>query len=544
MQLITILISARRFHKMIGDPCDGFCTTVSSNKLVCTIPKGILSDGTSSLYFDISVNGKDYINNFAILETFIPVTVLSMTSPLLSTTGGDPIDIYVINLPDSSSVIDCIFSYISMPSHHTLKEVTVASSRGQNHAVCVSPTLPHITEGFLDLHLEQNSHMIHGPVRLTVHTAPRVFEIQPSIVITGVTSSVFLSFSLPNRLSLMCIVDGKSSPIRMLSSRYGFCFVQLMRSGTFELFTSHRDAKSPSFPLTSIDGPTDIVLNSTAIISSASSYIRASSASCMIPKGSFCSSDNSDSRVIYGNSCSVTCVIEPTANLLQPALSQEIVKSINFRICLATLCDPPLLSRTIDVLSPAVIAAITPFSGTSLGGTTVTLIGRGFVNDGTIKVVFGDRMNGNNSVGVLSLSDTRAVCISPRGLPSSVKISMYRRGVAISTSMSTFEYVPLLTNIQANVSAVLSIGGTVVSLSMPRSSSALKPISKEIFLIYTLPYASQMLQFILLAYIFSSSIQYHEYQVVDLVLSWSLDIYLTVQLSRVLRQRWMQDLIL
>ena len=486
MQLITIFLSARRFHKMVGDTCDGFCTTISSYKLVCTIPIGMISDGTSSLYFDISVNGKDYINNFAILETFVPATVLSMTLPLLSTAGGDPIDIYMINLPDSSSVINCVFSYVTNPSRRTLEEVTVASALGHNHAVCVSPPLPHITEGTLDLNLEQNSHMIYGPVRLTVHTAPRVIEIQPSIVITGATSSVFLSFSLPNRLGLMCIVDGNSSPIQMLSSRYGFCFVNLMHSGTFELFISHRDVKSPSLPLTSIDGPTDIVLNTTAIISSTPSYIRASSASCMIPEGSFCLSDNSNLRVIYGNNCSVTCLIEPTANLLQPALSQEVVKSINFRICLATLCDPPLLSRTIDVLSPAVITAIMPYSGTTLGGTTVTLLGWGFGNDGITKVVFGDRMDGNDSVGVLSLSGTRAVCISPPGMPSNVTISMYRRGVLISTSVSTFEYVPLLTNIRANVSAVLSIGGTVVSLSMPRSNSALKPISKQIFLVYKL----------------------------------------------------------
>jgi IPT/TIG domain len=285
-------------------------------------------------------------------------------------------------------------------------------------------------------------------------------------------------------LNLNCYVDATSSPIRMLNSTYGFCTVQPMSTGIFGISTSNADSLTTLFFLTVVDRPTDLRLNVTAILSSVSTYVRASSASCSIPLGIFCASSDADVKVIYADKCTFICLISPGAQSspypFQSALSslsRVLVKTISIRLCLSSSCDYPLMSSSINVLPPSVIAAIMPYTGSSLGGTTVSLLGLGFVNDGNTRIVFGDNRNINNTVTAITISSTRIVCISPPGM-SNVRISVYRGDVIVSTSSSMFEYVALLSNVRTNTSTVLSTGGTAVALMVPKMSGLVNPIGK------------------------------------------------------------------
>ena len=487
-----------RFRVAAGNVYDGSCRVKSSTEIICTVPKDVQPGKSSTLHFDISVNNIDYFNDFTVLRMFQPATVLGVKPSVFSTTGNDPIEIYAINLLDSGYVLTCQFTYVTTQFSPVMSQTTVAASSGSNHVTCLTPTLPLNVRGAVDLSIIQSGFTLYGPVSLSVQVTPTLTLLTPTTVITGYSTSVYILFNQPNKLNLDGIINNIATPIRMLNSTYGFFTVQLMQSGVFPVTVSHYGSNSLPLYLTAIDSIKDLIINTTAIISSVFSYVRISSLSCKIPIGAFCQSNGADTRVMSSNNCEIICVIMPTvvssagtasgfsrslATLsILGTMSGSAVNSIYFRVCLSLSCDPSLLSSTINILSPSVIAAVLPFSGTTLGGTVVTLIGYNFINDNTLRAVFGDVLTGNNSVVVTYVSNTRLMVTSPPGLPSRQTITLLRQGVIVSRSITQFEYISLLSNIKANTTTVLSIGGTGVTFTTPPLVGYLKPIGEGIIL--------------------------------------------------------------
>ena len=382
------------------------------------------------------------------LQIYPPSTVLAVKPSILSETGGDLIEVFAINQMNSGFPLYCVFSF---------KEETIhvgVSSRG-DRTFCLTPPLPLLLNGIIKLSIHQNNQSIYGPMQLQVEVDPVVTYVTPHSVITGVTSSIFLTFSHPNMQPLTCLLESaiSASVVKMVNSTYGFCTVQPALSGIFELILSHRGNQRTAALIHSVDRPTDLVVNTTAVLSSVLTYVQVSSKSCAIPEGTFFSSRSTVVRTLTSTSSWTGCDI---TMFLVPAQSAS---SLTVDLCASPTCTSSLMSVTLDVLRRSVVAAVAPYAGSVLGGTRVSLLGSGFVNDATAVCVFGETMYGKivrNTVAAVTISRTRVLCIAPPGSPGVVSIGLYRRGISVSTTLANFEYVPLISRLTGTIFVLYS----------------------------------------------------------------------------------------
>jgi hypothetical protein len=209
--------------------------------------------------------------------------------------------------------------------------------------------------------------------------------------------------------------------------------------------------RSQSIPLLIIDKPHDLMMNVTAMGSSQKTSVMISALSCGLPEGIYCRSKGTNIQLISADNCTIICSLTPLGS-----------KSIVLDVCFSTPCATPLYTSLIEVYPPVVILAYTPYSGSVLGGTNVTIIGNGFINDGLNLCVFirnHDNKNGfhpmgkypvniineNNayySVAAIPISSTRVLCISPASTPGNYTIHIYRNGVDTSITKAVYEYLP------------------------------------------------------------------------------------------------------
>ena len=113
--------------------------------------------------------------------------------------------------------------------------------------------------------------------------------------------------------------------------------------------------------------------------------------------------------------------------------------------------------------TPPVLTSIAPTSGTSIGGTTVTLTGSGFqdTSPGINVVTFG----GLPATGVVVLSDVSLTCVTPSGAAGgTVDVTVTNdNGSATLTSAYTYHPLPTLTAVSPPTGS--SLGGTSATLT-------------------------------------------------------------------------------
>ena len=109
------------------------------------------------------------------------------------------------------------------------------------------------------------------------------------------------------------------------------------------------------------------------------------------------------------------------------------------------------------------LSSVSPTSGTSLGGTSVTLTGTGFSNNspGTNTVTF----DGNAATSVVVVSDTSITCDTPAGTAGSTVdvVVSNTNGTATLSSSYTYHPVPTLTSVSPTSGT--SLGGTSITLT-------------------------------------------------------------------------------
>ncbi|WP_375502411.1 beta strand repeat-containing protein [uncultured Jatrophihabitans sp.] len=122
---------------------------------------------------------------------------------------------------------------------------------------------------------------------------------------------------------------------------------------------------------------------------------------------------------------------------------------------------------TFTPRTPA-ISSVTPATGTSLGGTKVTVTGSGFSN--TTEVDFGTAAG----TGVNVLSDTKLTVVSPQHAGGAVSIAVVTTtGTSASGSTDTFTYVvPAPTVLSVNPASGPTTGGTTVTITGTAFSAA------------------------------------------------------------------------
>ncbi len=112
---------------------------------------------------------------------------------------------------------------------------------------------------------------------------------------------------------------------------------------------------------------------------------------------------------------------------------------------------------------PPGLASLAPASGTSLGGTTVSLTGTGFLDNaaGTNAVTFG----GVAATEVVVQSDSSITCEAPAGTPGTSVDVVVTNGNGAGTLSLGYAYHPLPTVTAASPAAGTSLGGTAVTIT-------------------------------------------------------------------------------
>ena len=112
---------------------------------------------------------------------------------------------------------------------------------------------------------------------------------------------------------------------------------------------------------------------------------------------------------------------------------------------LITACSNPLGNRsiqsidyhpgfTVSTSSPKILS-LSPTSGTTLGGTLLTLEGSEFVKGATISI------GGSLCLNVTFISATKMTCVTPGHVPGAVSVVVKNIDLGTFTSTSTFNYL-------------------------------------------------------------------------------------------------------
>jgi hypothetical protein len=439
-----------RFRKPSGDSIENTCiNSMNETEFTCSI---VGPAEEEQLYLDISINNEDFINNFAAIRLIEPIKVLSTTPLYFYSQGGNEIELTVSGLK-SGFVLSCQF-HIENKKDIIIVPVT---AKGSNKIICTVPPLP--VGPAVHFILNQNGQSLLGPLSLHIQVDPHVSHVNPLNIIAGVMTPLYLTFSdKVSEVVSKCYIDGTGYEFRRTNDTYGVCYVYPVKAGNFSLLFSQsinvNNKDDIAININVQDPPNDLVLNGTNVIDFGPSAISITSPSCSIPTSNelYCTSPMMIIHTESVSNCEVVCVILPSQN----------AAVFHLELCSSEFCDVPLISRPIGIVKSVPIVAISPASGTALGGTSVVINGRGFRNDHSLTCLFGDIP----ATSTTWLSSTKVACISPSvSMPQVVPVKLYLRGLNISTSYVTFEYLQLLENFAVNTNKIISIGGTRIFTS-------------------------------------------------------------------------------
>jgi uncharacterized protein YhjY with autotransporter beta-barrel domain len=117
-------------------------------------------------------------------------------------------------------------------------------------------------------------------------------------------------------------------------------------------------------------------------------------------------------------------------------------------------------SMVINAQPPPTITGVSPASGPTAGGTSVTITGTGFT--GVTALKFG----ANNGVGVTVVNSTTMTATSPAGSAGTVNVTVTATGGTSATGAANqFTYIPAPTVTSISPTAGPSAGGTTVTIT-------------------------------------------------------------------------------
>lgn len=114
----------------------------------------------------------------------------------------------------------------------------------------------------------------------------------------------------------------------------------------------------------------------------------------------------------------------------------------------------------VEVQEPASVTSITdvsPASGSTAGGTPVTITGTGFLAGDGI------RFGANDATSVVIVNSTTITCVTPAGSAGAVDVHLRRGGSNIATDAGAFTYVdPALTSFEVTEESGAALGNFTV----------------------------------------------------------------------------------
>lgn len=121
------------------------------------------------------------------------------------------------------------------------------------------------------------------------------------------------------------------------------------------------------------------------------------------------------------------------------------------------------MKGTVVVSPPPTVATVSPSSGLSAGGTSVTVTGTGFETVGTTTVTFG----GSAATGVSVVNSTTITCTTPVHAPGMVDVTVINPDLGTGTLPAGYDYLPSPAPVVTGVTPPSgpSAGGTAVTIS-------------------------------------------------------------------------------
>jgi hypothetical protein len=151
------------------------------------------NEGTD-IYFDLSMNNKDFYLNFVIFQSYVSPTIVAIDPKVLSTLGG------IIKIFTTKSKVThplyCKFSYYSHYNSNN-SNYNIDNNKNRNeeiikislmnwsdgHATCITPTYRLVDTNVVSLDIIQKNRTLYGPELLYVE------EVN---ILTIVCDSIFL----------------------------------------------------------------------------------------------------------------------------------------------------------------------------------------------------------------------------------------------------------------------------------------------------------------------------------------------------------------
>jgi hypothetical protein len=124
------------------------------------------------------------------------------------------------------------------------------------------------------------------------------------------------------------------------------------------------------------------------------------------------------------------------------------------------------LAKGFTYVVPPSISAVSPTSGSSLGGTAVTITGTGFVSGATVTFGAGRQGGDGNAAAtnVVVVSSTQITCVTPAGNPGAVNVAVTVNGeTGTLTNGFTYVAVPTVTSVSPSNGPIA--GGTEVTIT-------------------------------------------------------------------------------
>ena len=444
-----------RFRRVDGTVKDGMCHVSFPTMMTCkVIPLG----GESDIYLDISVNdGADYVSDFAVLRVIDQTQVVAASFPSVYRTGGGFVTFSVVHLHSLESTY-CVFEERDV--HMTQTSPITFSTNNE-----VSCSIPPFSSPIVDLFIEQNDFIIYGPSHIEVKVEPTVISVSPTSMQSGMFTVLSVEFSnsgdQPSQMD--CVFDSMRYPLQMLSPHIGFCVVQPMNSGVYNLSLSHTHNLNGTIgvrdEIVVFDGPNDVSFNTTAVLSFTYNVVSIKSQSCSFPQ-SYCKQDDNSGKIpLLMSPCEIHCEIEP--------FTSHHANSTLLSLCTHGSEDFPFVTHVLDVYGAAVISSIYPPAGSTLGGTTVQIFGAGFENSGLLECLFDDVV-----VPAVYSSTSLLFCVTPPTEPRNVTVNILRDSRQVTSSALVYEFIALTPISAISTQDIFSIGGSVVDVTVTKMQSS------------------------------------------------------------------------
>ena len=426
---------------VVHDEC-----VVSHNSMVCE--DVIFSGDEDLLYLDITANGQEFISKVAVVPVFQPSVVL-WTDPLFALKEEGGYFTLQLNEMTAGAPTVCKFDVYYENTRKIMESPAIEYD--ENVIRCDFAAFPMDSEVYFSLW--QYGNIIFGPKITSIVDSAFVDEVKPTHLVLGMPSTIMLSFKNPvSRYPQMALFyEHQRIPLTMINNSFALATVESVKEGDHDVVllyeTMNNFAKSVG-RVTVVDYFNDISVNTTIIARSRSNELLLNSKKCLLNREFVCTLEQGLCHVNLINNCSASMILfTDTTKLI-----------LSLRVCAIKECLDPVFVRSVDVVPGMTVIVAQPGVGPTLGGALIHLHGSGFVNDPTLQCAFGDL----RSPAVVE-SSTRLQCILP---PASsvglVDVHVIRKGVLVTRSVATFNYIPHLSNITVSPSFVSALGGTPI----------------------------------------------------------------------------------